>query len=872
MSEYSLQQRTLLQAVLPGLLVALILGAGLVFQQISLSRQHSLDSGEQALRHMSLLLQSRQPLSRAALEDSARQLIAQPGIRAIRLYNAESTLIVLAGPDKPSTGDLLLQDTLPGGERIEVSLHADSLAAQRYRQLLLGLCVLLLLLGMSGGWAWWQASRYQQALRRLHAGLERLGQQDFGHRLPVSRIAELDALADTIHGIGQRLEQAFHDAQEQAEQATRDLRDTLEAIEIQNVELDMARKQALEISRLKSEFLANTSHEIRTPLNGIIGFTQLLLKTDLSQLQQDYLRIIRDSAHGLLQILNDVLDFSKMEAGKLVLDTVPLSLHSLIDETLTVMATAAADKSLELILDSDPALPDRIQGDPLRIKQVLINLLSNAIKFTADGEVILQIRLEESHTPQARLRFSISDTGPGLNSEQQVRIFQSFTQGDTSTSRQYGGTGLGLTITQWLVEGMGGQLGLYSQPGHGSTFWFSLPIGLTDARFMSSQASGYRLSRQRLHVHEAHPAARAALQQALIGLDLTIHWLDHAQALTDHLAQQQTDDTLIIGLPFHEQQRNRLLMQLQALPAWHGRVLLATPPQALPALGNLAQRTEVLLKPLSPTRLYQQLLQPERSAHTDVAATPALPAGLRVLAVDDHLANLRLLTHLLQEQGLDVLAASSGHDALRLAREEPLHLIFMDIQMPDMDGITTLQHIRSDSRNQHTPVIALTAHALPEERRRLLDSGFQAHISKPLDSDQLQAALQQWLQPAMANKTSALAIPIVNRKLCLQRANQKPDLARDMLGSLIAQIPETLDALQNPEHAEHLLETVHRLHGGCCYTGVPTVQQAAHDLETLLKTDADATRLHEARNQLANSLHRLMHWAESHDLDSLFAD
>src|SRR5690606_13867888 len=323
-----------------------------------------------------------------------------------------------------------------------------------------------------------------------------------------------------------------------------------ETIEIQNIELDLARKEALEASRIKSEFLANMSHEIRTPLNGILGFTHLLQKSDLTPRQQDYLATIEKSADSLLGIINEILDFSKIEAGKLVLESVPFNLRDLIEDTLTILGPAAHAKQLELVSLVYRDTPLSLVGDPLRLKQVLTNLVSNAIKFTNEGTVVVRAMVEDERSDRAQLRISVQDTGIGLTDQDLRALFQAFSQADNSISRQPGGTGLGLVISKRLIEQMGGEIGVDSIPEEGSEFWVSL--SLPKARDDAEDLPRAALLGRRVGLLEQHPLARQALQHQLEACGLAVLSFDSLDQLQDAVvaarASEQPIEIAVLGV------------------------------------------------------------------------------------------------------------------------------------------------------------------------------------------------------------------------------------------------------------------------------------------------------------------------------------
>src|SRR5690606_30019243 len=474
-----------------------------------------------------MLVEHLAPLAAPALEQNdikkleriARQALEHPDVRAAGFLDTERALLAHAGPsmlNPPPTGQpgvsllsgpdatrfllpvydqhLVLSDS-PDAERelellgwVEMELSHQGTLLSGYRSLFASLLLIAGGLAVTALLALRMSRSINGPLREIKAGVALLKDGHLETRLPPLGSHEMDELAAGINRMAQALQNAQEELQHSIEQATEDVRQNLETIEIQNIELDFARKEALEASRIKSEFLANMSHEIRTPLNGILGFTNLLQKSELSPRQQDYLTTIEKSAEILLTIINDILDFSKIEAGKLILDRVPFPLRDIVEEVMVMLAPAAHAKNLDLVPLVYNDVPDNIMGDPLRVKQVITNLVNNAIKFTQTGEVVLRASLEDEDTEHNRvtLRLSITDSGVGLSRAQQQSLFNAFSQADASTARQYGGTGLGLAISKRLVEEMGGKIGLESELGKGSTFWFTLTPELSSTGDSSS--------------------------------------------------------------------------------------------------------------------------------------------------------------------------------------------------------------------------------------------------------------------------------------------------------------------------------------------------------------------------------------------------
>jgi len=526
-------------------------------------------------------------------------------------------------------------------------------------------------------------------------------------RIPVSSCPELKMLGSGINSMAEALENAHKELQHKIDQATFSLRRTLETIEVQNIELEISRKTAENANKIKSEFLADMSHEIRTPLNGVLGFINLLQKTELNQTQQDYMCTIQKSANNLLSILNDILDFSKMEAGKLRIEYSVMDIRECIDETLNLLFPHAQEKNIALIPLVYADVPKHVLGDALRIKQVVTNLVSNAIKFTEHGSVIVRVMLENESFSQTTIRIHVTDTGIGLSPEDKKVLFHAFNQTKTGAAHKLGGTGLGLVICKKLVEQMGGTIGVESELQKGSTFWFTFRV-------------------------------EAALK--------------------------------------------------------------VQPPLAL--------------------------VSPSFVSHLDFSKLP-----ITVLAVDDNADNLKLIRILLEEMGIRVTTADSGKDAIAAVHHQNFHLILMDIRMPNMNGVETTQAIRNletKYQREPTPIIALTAHALASEKKSFFENGINDCLSKPIGETELKNILQKWIH-TQANAHT------IDWELGIKLAGGRMELAKEFFEKLIAILPAEKQKINNDYEKRHwkaLRDHVHKLHGACCYCGVPKLRHCVQKLET----------------------------------------
>lgn len=653
-------------------------------------------------------------------------------------------------------------------------------------------------------------------------------------------------LKNGINSMAMSLAAYHEEMQHNIDQATSDLRETLEQMEIQNVELDLAKKRAQEAARIKSEFLANMSHELRTPLNGVIGFTRLTLKTELNPTQRDHLNTIERSANNLLAIINDVLDFSKLEAGKLILESIPFPLRNTLDEVVTLLAHSSHDKGLELTLNIKNDVPDNVIGDPLRLQQVITNLVGNAIKFTESGNIDILVEKRALSNTKVQIEVQIRDTGIGIPERDQSRLFQAFRQADASISRRHGGTGLGLVITQKLVNEMGGDISFHSQPNRGSTFWFHINLDLNPNVIIDGPSTAC-LAGKRLAYIEPNATAAQCTLDLLSDTPVEVVYSPTFSALP--LAHY---DIMILSVPVTF--REPLTMQHERLAkaaSMTDFLLLALPCHAQINAEKLKQggAAACLLKPLTSTRLLPALTEYcQLNHHPEPLLMDTSKITMTVMAVDDNPANLKLIGALLEDKVQHVELCDSGHQAVDRAKQMQFDLILMDIQMPDMDGIRACELIHQLPHQQQTPVIAVTAHAMAGQKEKLLSAGMNDYLAKPIEEEKLHNLLLRY-KPG-ANVAARLMAPepaefifnpnaTLDWQLALRQAAGKPDLARDMLQMLIDFLPEVRNKIEEQlvgENPNGLVDLVHKLHGSCGYSGVPRMKNLCQLIEQQLRS------------------------------------
>jgi two-component system, NarL family, sensor histidine kinase BarA len=746
---------------------------------------------------------------------------------------------------------------------LSIDLDMRSMLIQRYQMYIITIFITLLGLLVSLSVHYFFSKRIYVPIGRLRRSMKQILSNEFETHIKVSSSGELGIIERGCAHLKKQYLSVIHDLNQHIEVATNDLQQSLELLEEKNIELSLDKKKMEEKSRQKSELIVNMTHEIRTPMNGIIGFTNVLLDSKLDPLQLEYVKTIKSSSQDLLAIINDILDYSKMDAGKLHLDCIPLDIRACIDEVLSLIAPMAHKKGIDVIPATAINVPKTVLGDPLRLKQMISNLVSNAVKFTDQGYVLVRTGIEQETEKDYTISISITDTGIGISSEHQTTLFNAFNQADTSITRRYGGSGLGLVICKKLAEHMQGRISLQSELHKGSTFTIEIKLEKL-AAYEIEKNQIHRFSNLNVICFDDNPLHLEALCNGLGYWGINCIRVEAFNQLEETFKKAKHFDLAFVSVNEGCEQQVGQVIRKQKIPC----VLISKwPIQDFETLGAKG----FLFKPPNMQKLYEtvdSLVNKKTSPIDNPLPLENLRMDLRLskanlLVAEDNPVNRMLLNSILGKKA-SIATVNDGKAAVNICNEQQFDAILLDLQMPLLNGIEAATLIHSESTlNRKTPIILISANCSDLNKKQLTNAGIILCLQKPIDEEILLRELLTIL------KTKNIAI---DWSLCIQRVSGNKTLAKEFLFHFVIELQknreEFLQLMQDKNIAE-LERVAHKLHGACCFCGVPTLQQQVIKLENLAKNAQDIQEIQHVFNDLIQSIDDVLEEYENSYRDAI---
>ncbi len=884
MKRLGISKQILIIAITPALVVATILSThyiwgqfdyisdslnkngNLIAKQLAPAAEYAVYSGNiELVKPLINSIIKNNPVLRIQILDKYNNSIldiSNPEISTEKLENSKQFIfseLILAEQISIDDNNKQTSDALTGNNQIGkviVTITNKYAIKEKIEQIQHGILITILILLLST----FIIIRINTAITRPIKSLTRIVRNistgDLDTHVDITSAGELGILESCINQMKQELKESQTDMELQLNVFTDELQQTLEELEIRNAELDITRSKAIYANNAKSEFLANMSHEIRTPLSGIIGFTELLNDTELSGQQKDYTHTIQKSARTLLEIINDILDLSKIESGKTEITTSEFNLIDLIEDIINLLTPTALDKNVELFYCVEKTVPTVVHSDHFRIHQILINLISNAIKFTDDGYVYLHVTTADLKNTETSIMFNVTDTGIGLNEKDKKKLFSAFTQADTSITRRFGGTGLGLVISRKLVVLMNGEIGFDSTENKGSTFWFSIPVTPNPEEYKQPE-----LANKRIAFISDHPIAKKSFITLFNNQQCHVndYSLDDLEKLTDI---EQDNDILIVFLSRKEINNHSIFKKIRRLTFTKPSLLIAST-RSHSELRNIQQhvfynacftseKTELLKQKV--INAINKNTQKLELNDDDIHATNSLDwSNINVLVVDDNEINLRLAEILLHKQKARVTTARSGTEALDFASMNSFDIIFMDLHMPGLDGYDTTKKIRDVTPGKQPVIIALTANALPQEKEKAANSGMNGILIKPVSVTMLQKVISQWVlkEPAQTSELKEIRIEksldvnisdnndetVFSIDIAKEFTGNNEELAYELFSMLRGELDEYSKDISTAVKNNDLFslrEQVHKLHGASRCCGTTELKEISGHIESLI--------------------------------------